>query len=336
MARYALNAHTGKVTLCRAEKRACPHIGQDHFDSADEAQLAFERQNEYLDQPISKNMVMDKEPPAWMIENKFFAEDMGGDYVVVNRFSHQGRSIVAAYADAPLNYNTASHQQTNGSKIVTLNYHDEQTGEVIGSIAASYKTEESMSKAYGDPDDLLTFVKYADQGSFDSALSTTMRTREEIQSDVYSLKEMWYILRVNSRHVNEEEFPLPHWADGELDRVYSDEVTKEMVMDDFKSISKTVAPEYHDDLERNRTPYVFHSNVADDVKGMGLGEKMYVDMAKQLGREGQVLAASFERSDDAQRLWDSMIKNENINTGDHMDVYDYDGKGYSLPYLDYR
>lgn len=88
--------------------------------------------------------------------------------------------------------------------------------------------------------------------------------------------------------------------------------------------------EKHKFVDSNQHPFIDFSRLEEKYQGKGAGTSMYVYMARKLGEKGKTLSSSGLQSDEAQRLWGSMIKQRGVPTKVTTTVFEKERyKGYS-------
>lgn len=333
MPKYALNPQTGKVTLCRAEKKGCVHVDQQHYESKREAQSAFEESNERMFSPLSKRS--QKDLPVWAVAIADRVKELGGEYRVVERFQHGGKEMIATFATMSPAENDYWVQRDSGLNVTLTEFRDEKTGEQIGFLKGSYMNRESMQRCFGPEDDYMTYIHYASR--YEGSAGLPDADDPDPRGEDESMRRLWANV-FNSSKVKEARISPP--SGQKMGSYMWDKRDAPDGLEDIESDIKHAAlsaykQEYEDHLSSLSEPYVDYSFIDDRWQDKGLGTKLYVTAAQQLGREGMVLRSSGVQSDEAQRLWSSLKKNKDIVVHEGAKI-DRRGREQKFSYLDYR
>ena len=340
MPQYALNTQTGEITLCRSTgQRPCPHADNDHYASKDDAQKSFESMNENNQiATLSKAKKAPEESslpfPSWAEEHKKAVEAVGGEYSIVNRIIHQGKPMIITHSTLSSRNHDKFVQEKSGMNISETIVHDEETGEKIGFINVCFVNDESVRRCFGDEDDYMTPIRYAKR-YISSIQGAKLKVNEDPRGNDKKMRELWLdVMNVDSSHIR--DFKVPSGAKMSGWSWTADDVPEDpkAVEKDIESLSGQFKEQLREFKRSFSVPFVEFAEIEDEYKGTGLGKKMYVEAAKAMGKRGMVIRSSSIQSEDAERLWSSLRKDENIvvkegNLTIKGDEYDY-------LYLDYR
>lgn len=338
--KYALNMETGEITLCRSTgQRPCPHADNDHYASKDDAQKSFESMNENNQiATLSKAKKAPEESslpfPPWAEEHKQAVEAIGGEYSIVNRIIHQGKPMIVTHSTLSSGDKDKFVQEKSGINISETIVHDEKTGEKIGFINVCFVNDESVRRCFGDEDDYMTSIRYAKR-YISSIPGKKMKVDEDPRGNDKKMRELWAdVMNVDPSHIRDFKVTSGAKMSGWSWKASDAPEDPKAVEKDIESLSGQFKEQLKEFKRSFSVPLVEYSEIEDEYKGTGLGKKMYVEAAKAMGKRGMAIRASTIQSEEAQRLWSSLRKDENIAVKEGNITIK--GHEYDYLYLDYR
>ena len=120
-----------------------------------------------------------------------------------------------------------------------------------------------------------------------------------------TLREQWCSVYSSSRTHGRPKSMEGKTPSGRWGEVTEDDApaTEAEIMADFEETGKQYEDEYRRWVRWANVPFVAYSKIEEGHRGTGLGADMYVETAKQLGRQGRVLRASDSQTDYAKNVW---------------------------------
>lgn len=294
---YAVNDHNGRVTVCSGDN--CTH---QHYSSEYEANNAYQAS-------LPEGDTRRSEMPEWMKSDQEEAERLGGEKYVVKKFRYNGRNMIMTNTTELYDQRVSSRK---GLKTIMMEVYDEANTSPIGSVQIGWLDEDQINKAYGpDSGDYMRDLRIYSNIVSDIGLPPQ---GEDPRQDREKMAQLW--ARVMNQGIASE---IDKDAQGHPRR-HDPSMAPESIVDmeiDMKKAAKNVhsviANNYHN---TQGIPSIMLSNISSRHRKTGLGKKMYIEAAKELGRQGKVLSEDRRatQSDDALAIWDSMMSNPEIKT----------------------
>lgn len=336
----------GVARRCTAKKKPCQYGADDHFSSKEEAQKNYEARqsmNEalaattrtesvYTDQAVNSTLPgYHGEEPAWLTDLKGESQKLYGDGVpapkIIDVIDVEGRPTAVVWSDQSTSDVDTSIILERGYSISGIAYNDLHTGKRIGYVKASWVDDESAKRSFGD-DEWSSFRAFDDREGTNTGILKYKKLgpRDYVKHDITTdMVDDESRMAVKTKlwvggHKALEKYPEGlSWSElrGIQDLTKDHAPTNEAELDaGLEEIRTDTIKRYDNWMKNNRVPHIDYSNLDDEYRRKGIGNSMYVYLARQLGSEkNQVLASSTLQSEHAVKTWKRMAADKRIPVG---------------------